>query len=260
MCGEPGVGKTSLVRMFVVGKYDEKYLSTLGTAVSKKTVKVAERDCIMNMMVWDISGQVEFKRIHASAFSNSAGGLIIYDVTRPETLEKVKDWIATLKRWAGDSVPIIIIGNKVDLLPESELPAKGEMLGYPFIPTSAKNGANVDDAFTSLAQTIAISKEKIIEPVPSMDVKILPTKFENPGELLDYMAMTLCHTLQDQEMGMHILRKQVSDQGIDFHRMRRKEAEGLVDKLGDVVKEFKGPRDASNIKLTMIKAIDRTKW
>ncbi len=39
MCllGEAAVGKTSLIRKFVVDKFDDKYITTLGTKTSKKT-------------------------------------------------------------------------------------------------------------------------------------------------------------------------------------------------------------------------------
>src|SRR3989442_2803258 len=40
--GEEGVGKTSLVRRFVTGKFDENYTRTLGTAASKKSIDLVE--------------------------------------------------------------------------------------------------------------------------------------------------------------------------------------------------------------------------
>jgi small GTP-binding protein len=261
ICGDPGVGKTSLVRRFVLQRYDEKYISTLGTVVSKKAIRLPELGCNLNLMIWDISGQAEFKRIHATAFSNSAGGFVVYDANRPETKESVKDWVATMKKWAGESVPITILANKTDLLPKSERPQAGEMMGYPCVPTSAKEGENVDEAFRGLGELIAKAKEGPSMPAPGKaPAGELPENFENSGELLDFIAISLCNSLKDQEMGMHILRKQVTSQGIDFTHMRRADAEKLVDKLGDVVRDFKDPRDVSDIKIKMHRAIERTKW
>ncbi|MFH0816286.1 MAG: Rab family GTPase [Methanobacteriota archaeon] len=261
ICGDPGVGKSSLVRRFVLQRYDDKYLSTLGTVVSKKSVAIPQLDCNMSLMIWDISGQAEFKRIHASAFSNSSGGFVVYDVLRPETLESVQGWIATMRQWAGEKVPITILANKTDLLPKSERPRAGTMLGCPSVPTSAKAGENVDDAFHSLGE--AIAKLNGMPPIPTIGnakIEDLPDKFESSGELLDFIAISLCKTLKDQEMGMHILRNQVTKSGIDFVHMRKADAEMLVDRLGEVVKDFKGGREGSDIRVRMHRAIERTKW
>ena len=261
ICGDPSVGKTSLVRRFVLQKYDDKYISTLGTVVSKKTVRLPEMDASLMMMIWDISGQSEFKRIHASAFSNSAGGFVVYDATRPETRENVKEWVTTLKQWADEKVPITILANKTDLLPKAERPQAGTMMGYPLIPTSAKEGENVEDAFISLGVLVARATEGTSIPSPTKQVSgELPQDFKNSGELLDFIAISLCNTLKDQEMGMHILRKQVTSLNIHFPNMRRADAERLVDRLGEVVKDFKGPQDVSEIKVKLHRAIERTKW
>ena len=51
MLGDPGVGKTSLVRKFVHDMFDDKYLSTLGAKPTKRLIKV--NDDNLTMMIWD---------------------------------------------------------------------------------------------------------------------------------------------------------------------------------------------------------------
>ena len=38
LLGDPSVGKTSLIRKYVYDKFDDKYISTLGTKISQKRI------------------------------------------------------------------------------------------------------------------------------------------------------------------------------------------------------------------------------
>ena len=80
--GDPAVGKTSLIRRFVFDKYDDKYISTLGTKISKKDVLYNDKKIEMTMMIWDVIGQQSFKSIHKSAFKGAKGAFIVCDLTR----------------------------------------------------------------------------------------------------------------------------------------------------------------------------------
>lgn len=163
LIGDPSVGKTSLVRRYVSGKYDDKYVSTLGTVVSKKTVQKPKSDSSMTMMIWDISGQPEFKRIHASAFKNASGGLAVCDITRMDTCEHLQGWISNFREVAGEDVPVQVLVNKCDLTEDNkqDLVRLNSMLkdvnGDIYL-TSAKTGENVENAFRALGQKIIATR------------------------------------------------------------------------------------------------------
>lgn len=263
MCGDPSVGKTSLVRKFVTGKYDEDYVSTLGTVVKKKSVYSKETDTLVNLIIWDISGQTKFKRIHASAFADSTGALAVCDLTRPETADHLQDWLASVTEYAKREVPVMILTNKSDLAIDNEdhaAMAEGaaKALGHQMFRTSAKTGEHVDDAFTALAT--AISKEldsgdAAAEP-PDNDVT-LPEVFSTPSELLDYMAILFSKILGDQEMGMHIVRKQVADEGFDFRTTTKDNASALAHRLVKIMREHKGDAVASQFREELLRALEQ---
>ena len=261
LCGDPGVGKTSLIRRFVVGKYDEKYLSTLGTVISKKSVVVRERNCAVNMMIWDVSGQAEFKRIQRTAFRDAAAVLVVYDLTRPETRNRVKNWLVMAEEAAG-GVPTMVIGNKSDLVDDSAKLSGDTLLDRRHIVTSARSGENIESAFSWMARdivahpTVGASVKRFTPDEPDS----VPETIANSNELLDYFALSFCSTISDQELGMNILRKQVADGKMDFQRIKRGDAEALVAKLGDVVKDFRGSGEAITMRVKLQKAIERTKW
>ncbi len=155
LLGNPAVGKTSLIRKFVYDAYSDDYIGTLGTKVSKKTVHM--EDASVTMMVWDLMGEHEFRRMQKMAFSGTQGALIVCDLTRRETLEGFDFWPSNLMEVAGD-VPIIFLGNKNDLpnkqISASDIEPYAQKYGTEYYLTSAKTGEHVDEAFHNLAKKI----------------------------------------------------------------------------------------------------------
>jgi small GTP-binding protein len=257
ICGDPSVGKTSLIRRFVVGQFDEKYISTLGTVVSKKNILISDKDSEVKLLIWDISGQEEFKRIHASAFRDATGAIIVCDVTRPETAENTYTWISNLFEFAGKEVPVIILTNKFDLA-QTQLNIVDNVktiLGnhqYPVYPTSAKTGHNVEMVFQTLAESILNNGQMVLKP----DFQQLkPTEnIDDTSSLLDYIMMRFCEAMDDQEFAMHIVRKQMADEGIDFQDLELEDAKKLIERLADLYEGFKGEDGARRLKMDLMKA------
>jgi len=163
LVGESSVGKTSLIRRFVKDEYDDKYLHTVGTKVSKIELEVPfGPDTIVevDLSIFDIMGQKGFKDMIKETFFHGCQGLLgVCDVTRRETLNAVHDWMATATGVAGD-VPAFLLVNKMDLaprsrvFPDSEVEKVARTWEMPIAYTSAKTGDGVDDAFNSLAISI----------------------------------------------------------------------------------------------------------
>lgn len=164
LVGEAAVGKTSLIRRFVLDDFDDKYIQTLGTKVSKKELVTQAPDSSgelkVDMTIWDIMGQKGFRELLKEAYFYGAKGILaVCDVTRRRTLEDLDDWIEGVYSVTG-RIPIEFLANKVDLKDEGEV-GEEEMVqaarayDSPFRFTSAKSGVNVEIAFQSLAERIA---------------------------------------------------------------------------------------------------------
>ena len=160
--GDSGVGKTSLIRRFVFNEFDDSYLRTMGTKVSKKTVTIdmPDEDKRFNItfMVWDIMGDIHFRGLlHHSYIFGAKGAFLVYDVTRSDTLEGLTDWVDSLIRESEANIPILFIANKVDLTNGQKIDnASTEKLAQtyntPWLLTSAKTGENVEKAFEILGK------------------------------------------------------------------------------------------------------------
>ena len=164
LVGEAAVGKTSLIRRFVLDDFDDKYIQTLGTKVSKKELSVpgseGPGELKIDMTIWDIMGQKGFRELLKEAYFYGAKGILaVCDVTRRRTLDDLDDWIEGVYSVTG-RVPIEFLANKIDLdaekqIGEDEMVQAARAYDSPFHFTSAKSGVNVELAFQSLAERIA---------------------------------------------------------------------------------------------------------
>jgi small GTP-binding protein len=154
LLGDGAVGKTSLVRRFVFDVFDDKYLISFGTKVSKKSLRIGEAE--IDLLVWDILGQKSHESLHAAYYRGAAGAFAVSDFTRPETMQSLKSWIGNFRSTVGNK-PVVILGNKSDLDKKyslSELQALSSSIGCEALETSAKTGMNVEKAFLDLGKRL----------------------------------------------------------------------------------------------------------
>jgi Ras-related protein Rab-1A len=163
LIGDPAVGKTSLIRRFVLDIFDDSYISTLGTKVTNKTMIInlpeLNQRVELKLMIWDVMGQKEYQMIQESAYRGANGAIIVGDLTRKESLDNLGTWVSDLFNITS-VIPIVFVGNKVDLIEiasinRQELEHLAMSYEAPFVYTSAKSGENVESMFDILAKMIA---------------------------------------------------------------------------------------------------------
>jgi small GTP-binding protein len=155
--GDGRVGKTSLIRKFTQGSFKKDYVKTIGAQFSVYDKDMG--DDKVRLIFWDIAGQDTFHFLRPSFFNNSKGAIIVYSLEDNklgfDSFNHISTWDEDIRRFCGD-IPIILFGNKVDLVNENELDdsvikeavEKNNYLGY--YRTSAETGKGVTTAFNSL--------------------------------------------------------------------------------------------------------------
>jgi small GTP-binding protein len=155
MLGATGVGKTSLVSRFVSSIFSDKYLTSVGVKVDKKSVTVGEDS--VTLLLWDIYGEDTFQSVRTSYLRGTAGYLLVADGTRQLTLDTARTLQKTAEGIAG-RVPFVVALNKVDLLAEWQVDDKALWKiadeGWPIVRTSALTGTGVEDAFMKLTRAM----------------------------------------------------------------------------------------------------------
>lgn len=155
LVGNFGVGKTSLIRRFVLNEFSEDYISTIGVRVSTKIVNLNNEE--IKLLIWDVAGTSGNEKVPKSYFLGSSAAMYVFDLSREETYINIKNQVATVKELSGLK-EITIVGNKKDLVTENEINDIISKLEIAVdLITSAKDDENVEDAFTKLA-TQSINK------------------------------------------------------------------------------------------------------
>jgi small GTP-binding protein len=164
LVGESAVGKTSLIRRLVFDIFHDKYLTTIGTKITKKELQVqspSNKELVdVFLVIWDIMGQQGFRHLFKGRYFSGANGIIgVCDITRKETLTALAGWIKLIHNSVGE-LPTVILGNKCDL--EGEVQMDLDDIGNfasnykraEALLTSAKTGENVEPAFKMLSEMI----------------------------------------------------------------------------------------------------------
>jgi small GTP-binding protein len=160
LLGNPAVGKTSLIRAFVYETFEDEYISTIGSKVSKKEVEFFDEEAKkyyqISLIIWDIAGQQTFKHVKQAYYRGAKGALVVADVTRVTTLQSLDDWVKSLTEVVGD-VPLVLLLNKTDLIDQIKfsLADVQDIAARHKAKTmlcSAKTGKNVEKAFLDLAK------------------------------------------------------------------------------------------------------------
>ena len=169
LLGDFNVGKTSLVRRFVEDKFSDRYLSTVGVKVSRKSVNIrTDRDLQqVDLLVWDLEGNTKFKSITPSYLKGASGSIIVADLSRSSTLKNLNQHIKLFLE-VNPQGSVVIALNKADLIPQEKLERLVENYrSYNFdrivsiYTTSAKTGENVDAIFNELATAVtSVARQK----------------------------------------------------------------------------------------------------
>jgi small GTP-binding protein len=174
LCGDGGVGKTSLRRAYLGQEFNSNYLETLGADFATKVISLdfESQEYSIKYLIWDLAGQPNFNAVRTNYFKGSHAILIVYDVSNRSSYENVINWVEEIRKSLESEgiPPISLLGNKIDLVVENTVdnyinPSEGSKLAekisenyyksnydVPYIETSAKTGENVGKAFQLLSK------------------------------------------------------------------------------------------------------------
>ena len=162
LIGDPGVGKTSLIRRFVLDQFSDDYLSTIGAKVTKKEkfIDIKQEDLRVHLilMIWDVAGQKEYQQFHEMYLNGMEGVLAVCDLSRQNTFDRLRNAVQLVEKHAP-GIPMVFLLNKADLVDVAamdlrEVNALAAQKGIAVLPTSARTGLNVEPAFSKLTMMI----------------------------------------------------------------------------------------------------------
>lgn len=156
-CGEGGVGKTTLLHRYIEGVFLADTRLTIGVEFFLKEIKIEDKKILLQ--VWDFGGQDHFRPLLKNYAKGARGALILFDLTRPSSLNRIEQWVNICKQEDQD-IPIIFLGTKLDLKDQITidddiaLKFKEDYGFFDYLKISSKTGENVQFAFELLAKEL----------------------------------------------------------------------------------------------------------
>jgi small GTP-binding protein domain len=159
LLGAFSVGKTSLVEQYVHSIFSDKYLSSVGVKISKKSMMADGKE--VTLVLWDMEGKDIYAEINLSYLRGAMGYFVVLDGTRHETLDAALELHSHVVRIVGE-VPCFFLINKADISDQWQI-SQGAIKnltqrGINVLCTSAKTGENVSQAFESLTKMMCSAK------------------------------------------------------------------------------------------------------
>lgn len=181
VCGQPLVGKTSLLKRLTKKTFNPNEPSTVGSEYIHFDYNMPENNQEIHLQIWDTAGEEKYRSLAPLYFRNSNGALLVFDQTSRNTFESLNDWVNIYKESNGDDALFFVIANKSDLINENMKSTKikfesienenlntnrkslwnedsftdeafkwAESRGYPFFETSAKTGEGVENLLLAI--------------------------------------------------------------------------------------------------------------
>lgn len=112
LVGDPGVGKTSLIRRYLNNRFCADAKATVGIGLYVHYLKV---DGVhLKLQIWDTAGQERFRAMTQTYYRGAHAALCVYDVTHETSWKTIPYWVQEVKQRSMLTNRISIVGNKAD--------------------------------------------------------------------------------------------------------------------------------------------------
>ena len=152
IAGNGNVGKTSLIRQFCEGKFEQTRVATIGVDFQTQTVDLPEKT--VKLSIWDMAGQDRFQFIRAGFYRGSRASARVYYVPDPESFANLASWRGRIPQAVAQR-SFVVSGKQMDR-ERTQQPQQAQEfadeLRAQYLETSALDGSGVAQLFETLAK------------------------------------------------------------------------------------------------------------
>ena len=158
LVGAAHTGKTSIVNNYIYGEFSPHTMPSTQPAFFQK--KVQYNGDPFTLEIWDTAGQEQYHALSPMFYRDADAGIVVFDLTDSSSFAKSKQWVSELRQARGDSITIVVAGNKNDLpslrtVTFESVTTFATSIGAESFETSAKTGENIELMFNSLVKVLA---------------------------------------------------------------------------------------------------------
>ena len=171
LCGDGGTGKTTFVKRHLTGEFEKKYIVTLGVEVHPMDFYTSIGK--IRFMVWDTAGQEKLACLRDGYYIDANCAIIMFDVGSRITYKNVPKWFKDISR-VCDNIPIVLVGNKVDL---ADRKVKARQILFPrkhgiqYYDISAKSNYQFEKPFVWLLKKLTNEPQLTLVEAPALAPK-----------------------------------------------------------------------------------------
>lgn len=165
ICGNPGIGKTAILKRLDTGSYNETR-ATIALSSIIYTPTVDNRK--LSIQIWDTPGQQTYRDVVKNLFHGALLIILTFDITNTESFDDLPHWYDDIIA-AERPKYLYLVGNKLDLeenrdITHEEASQYAEKINAIYFETSALDGTNITQLFSDIALKIS----EVVEPPPEV--------------------------------------------------------------------------------------------
>ena len=167
--GDTEVGKSCLITRFIKGVFETNLKETTKANYVSKIIEIPEIRESITFDIWDTNGREKFKSMTRIFYQGAKMAILVYDTTRKESYDNIKNWwYKDIKEHGDPDIVIGIAGNKSDLYEDEEVSEQearefAESIGAVFSLTSAQNNSGIDELFKDMGKKYLCPNSSTIE-------------------------------------------------------------------------------------------------
>jgi len=164
LIGDVSVGKSSIIKRFIHNEFNQEYICTIGTELSKKSLLVSQNK-IINLFIWDTCGQEKFRSVTRQYYRDTQAILLVFDLTSEKSFYDLQSWFDEALDFVNDvRCMFFLLGNKSDIKDEIKIREK-DIKNFmrqnhqikKYFEVSAFTGHNIDLAFDKIGQHLILT-------------------------------------------------------------------------------------------------------
>ena len=173
LLGEGGVGKTSLINVYLDKKFNPSEQKTSEGYLSLKKIKINNKE--LNINLWDTVGQERFRSVTKKFIRGSNIIIFVFDITNRASFLELKFWVNNVyQELAKEEVIFGVVGNKIDLFDKSEIETTeaeeyAKKIGALFTEASAKKSPEDFKNFINILLNKLVETPHIIEKLAKVE-------------------------------------------------------------------------------------------